>query len=513
MITPVKNIYRLSQIARILAHHDALFPLEDTGIAMGMVMAVRLLVRRKAEGRPGERLARALQELGPSFIKLGQALSTRSDLLGEEVAADLSELQDHLPPFKTSEAVAIIEQELEGRLEDLFLTFEDVPIAAASIAQVHSAVTSEGEEVAVKVLRPGIEMAFEKDLELLLWVAKLIERTRPEFRRLKPVKIIQTFQETVNLEMDLRLEAAAANEIEQNFNDDPSYVVPSVDWRRTSRRVLTAKRIQGIPIDERQELIEKGFDPNDILARAATALFKQVFRDGFFHADQHPGNLFVGEDGEIIAVDFGIMGRLDIPTRRYLGEMLLSFLTRDYKRVAEIHFEAGYVPAHKSVHAFTQACRSIAEPILDKPQNEISIARLLAQLFQVTKTFEMETQPQLLLLQKTMLVAEGVGRKISPKMNVWLLANPLIEDWVSNNLGPEKLIMETVDEISDTLRKLPRVLSNLEKNATAFTQGGIKLHPDTIHQMGYTTSGERPSTWQSVVLVLIAIFIALLILV
>mgnify|MGYP002832678320 CR=1 FL=1 len=242
-------------------------------------------------------------------------------------------------------------------------------------------------------------------------------------------------------------------------------------------------------------------------------MFNQVFRDGFFHGDPHPGNLFVDGKGAINAVDFGIMGRLDIPTRRYLGEMLLSFLTRDYKRVAEIHFEAGYVPAHKSVHAFTQACRSIAEPILDKPQNEISIARLLAQLFQVTKTFEMETQPQLLLLQKTMLIAEGVGRKLLPEINLWLLAHPLIQDWVSNNLGPEKLIMETVEEITDAIRKLPRVVSDMEKNAAALAQGGLKLHPDTIHQMGYTTTSVPRHTWLRNYLFLIAILIVLLILV
>jgi len=516
MIASAKNIYRLFQIARTLARHDALFPLEEAGVAKGMVDAVRLLARKESDGRPGERLANALQELGPSFVKLGQALSTRSDLLGEEVAADLSELQDHLPAFSFEEAKSTIEQELEGPLEDYFSSFDETPLAAASIAQVHLAVTTDGEEVAVKVLRPGVETAFETDLALFHWVADLVERNRPELRRLKPVEVIETFRETTKLEMDLRLEAAAAEEMEKNFEGDSDFRVPSVEWRRTSRRVLTLERINGVPIDERDALVEKGFEPDEILAKAAASLFKQVFRDGFFHADQHPGNLFVGDEGEIIAVDFGIMGRLDKPTRRYLGEMLMSFLNRDYRRVAEVHFEAGYVPAHKSVQAFTQACRSIAEPILDKPQNEISIARLLAHLFQVTETFEMETQPQLLLLQKTMLVAEGVGRKISPDANFWFLAQPLIETWVEENMGPETVLLETVEEVTDGLRKIPRMVSDMEKNAAAMARGGLKLHPDTMREMGYGGYGGRgPKAAMSprIYLAVIAILMVLLILV
>ena len=487
MFLSARNIYRLFRIARTLARHDALFPLEGLGVAKGVIAPLRLLARRKRDGRPGQRLARAMQKLGPSFIKLGQALSTRSDLVGEEVASDLSQLQDHLAPFPASYAKAAIEQELEIKLEDSFKEFENQPLAAASIAQVHLAITSEGKEVAVKILRPGIETAFKKDIELFFWVAELIEHTHPDLRRLKPVEVIRTFQETTQVEMDLRLEAAAAEEMEKNFAGDPTFTVPSVDWRRTAQRVLTLARVHGVPIDERELLIKQGFDPNEIVARAATALFKQVFRDGFFHADQHPGNLFVGEQGEIIAVDFGIMGRLDKSTRRYLGEMLMSFLNRDYSRVAEVHFEAGYVPSHKSVEAFTQACRAIGEPILDKPQGEISIARLLAQLFQITKNFEMETQPQLLLLQKTMLVAEGVGRKVAPEANFWFLAHPLIEKWITDNMGTEVLVAETIGEVAEGLKKIPRILSNMEQNTAAMARGGIKLHPNTIRNLNHST--------------------------
>ncbi|MBT3991177.1 MAG: 2-polyprenylphenol 6-hydroxylase [Rhodospirillaceae bacterium] len=490
MFTAVKNISRLFTIARTLARYDALWLLEEAGVAGSVVTAARIVSKRNVEGRPGERIAQALQELGPTFIKFGQALSTRSDLLGEEVAADLSELQDHLPPFSAADARKIIEQEMGQKVEESFSDFTWEPIAAASIAQVHFAITSEGEEVAVKVLRPNVEEAFAKDLALFHWIAHLVERARPELRRLKPIEVIETFEETIRLEMDLRLEAAAAQELAENFADDKAFRVPGVDWRRTTRRVLTLERVSGIPIDERDALIAAGHDPDEILVKAASSLFKQVFRDGFFHADQHPGNLFVGEAGEIVAVDFGIMGRLDKPTRRYLGEMLMSFLNRDYRRVAEVHFEAGYVPADKSVQAFTQACRSIAEPILDKPQNEISIARLLAHLFQVTETFEMETQPQLLLLQKTMLTSEGVGRTLSPDANMWFLAQPLIEEWVEENMGPETMVMEAVGEVAEGLRRLPRIVSDMEKNAAAMAKGGLKLHPDTIRGMA---GGERSS--------------------
>jgi ubiquinone biosynthesis protein len=480
MLRSLGNIARLLRIARILARHDVLFLLERLEVAESVVMLARLATRRKVEGRPGQRLALALQEAGPSFIKLGQALSTRSDLLGEELAADLSELQDHLPPFSSDAARAAIETEFDKPLTALFSRFDDEAIAAASIAQVHFAVTTDGREVAVKVLRPGIEAAFARDLDLFRWVAELIEATRPEWRRLKPLEVVDTFAETVKIEMDLRFEAAAAAELGENFAEDPTFHVPDVDWVRTGQRVLTTERVAGIPLDDRQAVLAAGHDPDAVLEKAAAAFFNQVFRDGFFHADLHPGNLFVRGDGTVGVVDFGIMGRLDLKLRRYLGEMLLGFLTRDYRRAAEVHFEAGWVPAHRSVDAFTQACRSVAEPIMDKPQSEISIARLLGQLFQVTETFEMEAQPALLLLQKTMLVAEGTGRKLSPNANMWFLARPLIEDWMSQNLGPEAQLRDTVTELASTLGRVPRLIDNLEKSAAIIGGGGLKLHPDTV---------------------------------
>ncbi|MEE9316719.1 MAG: 2-polyprenylphenol 6-hydroxylase [Rhodospirillales bacterium] len=481
MFRSVRNIIRFLKVARTLARHDALFPLEELEVAPAMVAVVRLMAgTARQEGRPGQRLARAFNEAGPSFIKLGQALATRSDILGEEMAADLSDLQDRLPSFPGAEARAIIEAEFNEPLDALFSHFDDKAVAAASIAQVHFAVTPDGDEVAVKVLRPGIEDAFRRDLDLMRWVAQLIEAAKPELRRLKPLESVETIAETVELEMDLRFEAAAAAEIADNFAGDEDFRVPVVDWRRTGRRVLTTERLTGVPLDERDAIIAAGHDPETVLAKSAGATFKQVFRDGFFHADVHPGNLFVMETGAIGAVDFGIMGRLDRKTRRWLGEMLLAFLDRDYRRAAEIHFEAGWVPADRSLDAFTQACRSIAEPILDRPQNEISIARLLAQLFQVTETFQMETQPQLLLLQKTMLVAEGTGRKLAPEANMWFLARPLIEEWMAESLGPEALIRETVGSIADAVDRLPRMLNDIKESAAMLSGGRLRLHPETV---------------------------------
>jgi len=474
MIASARHLARLFTIFRTLARHDVLFLLKDAGVAPGVLFAARLFSKTDRSGlRPGERLAQAFQELGPTFIKLGQILSTRPDILGDAVTADLTQLQDRLPPFAGAIAKEIIAQELDAPLAALFSSFDDVPVAAASIAQVHFAVTVDGEPVAVKVLRPGIEALFNRDLELMRLVAREVERRRPDLRRLRPLEVVRTFEEAVRVEMDFRLEAAAADELAENFKNDPSYRVPTIDWRRTARRVMTQQRIAGMRIDDVASLRAAGLDPQDVLRNAAEIFFKQVFRDGFFHADQHPGNLFVGPDGAIVAVDFGIMGRLDKRTRRYLGEMLKAFLERNYRRVAEVHFEAGYVPADKSVDAFAQACRAIAEPIFDRPQNEISIARLLAQLFRVTETFEMETQPQLLLLQKTMLMAEGVGRILAPQSNMWTLAQPLIEQWERDYFGPEARIAIAFDEMAQGLSRLPKLVADIEKSAQIIAQGGL----------------------------------------
>ncbi|HEX5320919.1 MAG TPA: 2-polyprenylphenol 6-hydroxylase [Stellaceae bacterium] len=479
MLRNLRNFARLVRVGVILARHDALFPL--AGVAGPGLRLLRVLRRRgTARVRPGERLAEAFRRIGPSFIKLGQILATRADLVGEEVAADLARLQDRLPPFPGEVAKRLIETEFGQSLGALFAAFDLEPVAAASIAQVHFARTGDGAEVAVKVLRPGIVADFARDLDLLMWLARLIGRTQPELRRLKPVEVVATLAEAVRLEMDLRFEAAACSELAENFAGDPTFRVPRVDWARTGRTVLTTERVGGIRIDDREALLAAGLSPQEILQKGADAFFNQVFRDGFFHADQHPGNLFIEPDGVIAAVDFGIMGRLDRETRYYLADMLLGFLSGDYRRVAEVHLAAGYIPRDSSVGTFTQACRSIGEPILGRPLHEISLARLLAQLFRVTEQFQMETQPQLLLLQKTMVQVEGLGRRLDPSVNVWELARPLVEQWMRDNRGPEAQIRQRVDSLVETVDELPRLLHSLGKLVEDWSKEGVILHAETL---------------------------------
>ena len=494
----VRSLRRVWSIARTLARHDALFPLEILGAPRIFAFAIRLSGPRRIpdvkDKRPGERLALALQSLGPAFIKLGQGLAVRSDLVGDQISTDLSALQDRLPPFPGAVARAIIEEELERPIDELFNTFDDEPVAAASIAQVHRAVTADGVDVAVKVLRPEIEAAFGRDLDLLMWLAELAERHRPELRRLKPVEVVETVAQSVEIEMDLRFEAAAADELRENLAGETSFRVPTVDWSRTARRVLTTGWVTGTRINEREVLVEAGHDLEAIVANMAKVLFLQVFRDGFFHADMHPGNLFIDADGAVNAVDFGIMGRLDKKTRQYLAEMLLGFLTGDYRRVAEVHVKAGYVPADQSVDAFAQAARSIAEPILGLALSDISLARLLAQLFRITEKFQMETQPQLLLLQKTMLVAEGVGRRLYPDVNMWDLARPLIEDWMVREMGPETRLRDAMGDVVRGLERLPTLLADMEESFESMRRSGLKLHPDTVNAMT-RARGARVRRW------------------
>jgi ubiquinone biosynthesis protein len=511
MFSEFKNLFRLWRIARILARHAALFPLEEAGVAPVLVVWLkRLLPARMATGRPGERLAAALIALGPSFIKLGQSLAVRSDLIGEEIADDLAALQARMPPFPGEAAIRTIEDGLGAPLDTLFSEFETEPVAAASIAQVHFARTLEGEAVAVKVLRPGIEERFQEDLALFFWLARRIEAVQPKLRRFHPVAVVQTFAETVANELDLRMEAAAASEFAAQSQDEPLFHVPRVDWTRTARRVLTLERVEGIPIDDSARIRKAGLDTQDLLARSAASFFHQAFEHGFFHADMHPGNMFVGEDGSLLPVDFGIMGRLDRKTRHYLADMLVGFLDGDYRRVADVHFEAGYVPRTQSREAFAQACRAIGEPIHGRPMNEISLARLLAQLFEVTERFQMETQPQLLLLQKTMLVSEGVGRRLDPDTNIWLLARPLIEDWMRTNRGPEARLREAATELADFARRLPALSSLADRLSETVTADGLRLHPDTVEGLKGSGQGGGGRGWLLLTAAALGLIIGLL---
>jgi len=516
MLRAIENLIRLGAIAAIFARHDALWPLDRLGLP-ALVMRplgwlVQALRRTSPSVPPGVRLAAALQECGPPFIKFGQALATRSDLVGEEVAESLTKLQDRLPPFPSEQAEAAIEADLGKSLDELFVTFDSTPVAAASIAQVHFATTLDAEgnerEVAVKVLRPGIEAAFRRDLNLFYWLAEQAERYVPSLDRFRAVEVVRTFARVAETEMDLRLEAAAASEFRENFVDDPTVKVPTVDWQRTGQRTLTLERVSGIRIDDRAALAAAGHDIDEILRHASEHFFYQVFRDGYFHADLHPGNLFVDARGTIVAVDFGIMGRIDVETRRFLGRMLLGLLTGDYQDVAQAHFDIGFIPRDQPRDDFVLAVRAIGEPIRGLPLSEISLARLLGQLFATAKRFNIGIQPQLLLLQKTMMVAEGVGRTLNPNVNMWELARPLIEAWMTENMGPSAELRAALTTTLARIRSLPGTLAQVEAAARDFAGGGVKLHPDTIRAIADVR--RRTSALPALWVIAILLFLILL---
>ena len=481
MLNKTKNIFRLFRIFRVLAKYDALFFLEHIrafpaiGALAKLVAPVKL---SEIKGlREGQRLTLAFNELGGSFIKLGQAMSVRPDITGQEIAKDLSVLQDDLPPFDTKIAKKIIEEELEKNINDLFSEFSDQPIAAASIAQVHFAKDNAGNELAVKVKRPDIDEKFQKDINLFFWIAKNIDSSLPKYRRLRLVEVVEIFAESTRNELDFTFEAAAASELADNFTDDIELRVPKIYWEKTTSKVLVLERFKGTQINDNEALKKAGHTPNEILKNSANIFLKQTLRDGFFHADMHPGNLLVDNNGKIAVFDFGIMGRIDRKTRIYLAEMLLGFLTRDYDKISDIHFEAGYIPKNQNRELFSQACRAIGEPIFDLPQSEISIAKLLEKLFKTTERFQMETQPQLLLLQKTMMMAEGIGRSLNPNINMWEISRTLIEEWGKENLGPKARIEDKILETANTLKSLASTASKFEN---VITSEGLLIHPETM---------------------------------
>jgi ubiquinone biosynthesis protein len=440
----------------------------------------------------GRKITEFLQYSGPTFIKLGQVVSTRPDLIGEIIAEQLSKLQDKLKPFDYKFVRRQVRADFGDSIENLFAEFSKEPVAAASIAQVHKAETKEGDRVAVKILRPRIRKRFKSDLSLLALFISFIEFFCGKYvARLKLQDVLTTLREIINFELDLRLEAAAADEIKANTAEDEGIRVPKVFWGLTSQNVLTIEWIDGIPIVNRDELIEKGFDTHDIARKLAVTFFNQVYRDGFFHADLHPGNLFVDENGDVVMVDFGIVGMLSKRERLYMAEILYGFITQDYERVSDIHFKAGYVPEGKSRKLFALACRSIGDPIIGLPVNQISIAQLLKQLFEVTKKFDMPTQTQLLLLQKTMVTIEGVGSSIYPEVNMWQLAEPWIKEWAKGTFGVTAKLKEVAQESSGILLKLPELhheVSGLMKGLSEFVrnqQDSIVMKPKVKKKYKY----------------------------
>ena len=511
---PILNLMRLARAGLVFAQHGVNFVPKGVPVPWPLRLArtltwpVRLVSAPFRRGESADaRVSSALARLGPSYVKLGQFLAARADVIGPDLARDLARLQDKMPPFPQAEARAAIETALGGRIEDHFAEFGP-PIAAASIAQVHKAVVIENgvrRTVAVKVLRPDVERRFKRDLDSYFFAARQIERFHPPTRRLKPVAVVETLARTTEIEMDLRLEAAAMSEMADNIKDDPGFRVPVVDWKRTAKRVLTMEWIDGVPLGDRAKVLSAGHDPRALGLTVLQSFLRHAMRDGFFHADMHQGNLLVDPEGRVVAVDFGIMGRLGPKERRFLAEILHGIITRDYRRAAEVHFWAGYVPPHHPVEVFAQALRAIGEPIQGRPAGEISMADLLGQLFAYTEVFDMETRPELINLQKTMVVVEGVARGLDPTLDIWNAAEPIARDWVERNLGAAgalKDAREGASEIGRLLADAPALLGQVERTFIALaetTRNGVRLDDDTIARLAANNAqaarGSRMALW------------------
>ena len=516
MLSGLVHLARSLRAGFVLAREGALALADPSALPpagrVGLRVA-RLIERPLA--RDGEaRLSAALTRLGPSFVKMGQFLATRPDVVGVKAASDLEHLQDRMPHFSQEQAVRTVEVALGRPLAALFAEFGG-PVGAASIAQVHRArLAAPGGQrfVAVKVVRPGIRDAFLRDLQAMRYAAGLIERFAPDARRLRPREVIETLARSVAIEMDLRLEAAALSELADNTRDDPDFRVPRPEWDRTDRDVLTTEWIDAISLKDLGAIDAAGHDRVALARTVIQSFLKHAIRDGFFHADMHPGNLFVDREGRLVAVDCGIMGRLGLKERRFLAEILLGFIRRDYRRVAQVHFEAGYVPAHHAVDDFAQAIRAIGEPIHDRPADEISMARVLTLLFEVTAIFDMATRTELVMLQKTMVVVEGVARKLDPKLDMWTTAEPVVRAWIERNLGPVGVIEDAgrglrtlagvIGDLPELALRAERVLVKLEGAA----DGGIALKRGTVEH--FAQAGARRARWQGLALWLIAALLA-----
>ncbi len=538
MATTIGNIYRLARAGLVFARYGVSFVPKGMPVPLALKLArlatwpVSVLSVPFRTGQDkGKRVSDALVTLGPSYIKLGQFLATRADVIGPELADDLGNLQDKLPPFAMAEARRAVEESLGGRLEDHFVEFGP-PVAAASIAQVHKAAVlgEDGEKrwVAVKILRPGVERRFRRDLDSYYFAARTVERFHPPSRRLRPVAVVDTLKRTTELEMDLRLEAAAISEMADNIKEDIKvddaaddrgvFRVPTVDWERTSRRVLTLEWVDGIALSDRRRLAAEGHDLKRLGQTVLRAFLRHAIRDGFFHADMHQGNLLVDAEGHVVAVDFGIMGRLGMKERRFLAEILHGLITRDYRRAAAIHLEAGYVPPHHSVEVFAQAMRAIGEPIHGHTADEISMADLLQQLFAYTELFDMAARPELILLQKSMVIVEGVARSLDPELNMWTAAEPIAKEWIEQNYGLPGRIRdagENAEIIGRVVAHLPRVLEQAEGAAQSFAvmaKDGLRLDEESVRAIAAEQArqqrGSRAAMWVgAVALAMLALWV------
>jgi ubiquinone biosynthesis protein len=459
---PSVHVWRLLKWGRVLARHGALRGIERDPNTPSEVRRLAKIARFGARIPRVPTYSEAFQEIGPAAIKLGQALATRPDLVGEEAARDLLHLQDSLPPAPFEAIREAIEQGLEQPIDQLFSYIDPEPVGAASIAQVHRAITTDGRQVAVKVLRPNIEEDFAKAIDTYEWAAAQVEAMGGEAARLRPRLVVATFRQWTNRELDLRQEAASASELRENLEAESGFFVPQIDWTRTSRRVLTLEWIDGIKLTDRDALVAAGHDLKALAATLVRAFLRQAVVDGFFHADLHQGNLFALPDGRLAAIDFGIMGRIDRQARIWLAEILYGLITANYRRVAEIHFEAQYVPSHHNIDEFATALRAAGEPIRGLPVKDISVAQMLDSLFKITRDFDMQTQPHLLLLQKTMVMEEGVATALDPDINMWETAEPFLKDWLRTELGPEAYYADKIVDTVRALKLIPQILRKID---------------------------------------------------
>ena len=481
ILTPGQFI-RMLRINWVLMLHG----LDDIVFATHLFRPFRFIIyifpwnwfRRKRKPR-AVRMREALQDLGPIFIKFGQMLSTRRDLLADDIADELQGLQDNVPPFPGDQARKIIEKAFGKSVTDLFEEFDEQPLASASIAQVHAAVLKTGEDVVVKVLRPDILPVIKRDISLLYIIAELAAKYSSQLRRLRPVEVIAEYEKTIMDELDLLREAANASQLRRNFEGSNDLYVPEIHWDYVRKNVLVMERIYGTPIRDIESLLEQETDMERLAALGVEIFFTQVFSHNFFHADMHPGNIFVDTDNpkapKYIAVDFGIMGTLSQTDKRYLAENFLAFFQRDYYKVAKLHVESGWVPSHTRIDEFESAIRSVCEPIFERPLKEISFGKLLLRLFQTARRFNMEVQPQLVLLQKTLLNIEGLGRQLYPDLDLWKTAKPFLENWMEEQVGPRALLRNIKDDLPYLIEKMPEIPGLVYKSLKAYAEGDYHL--------------------------------------
>lgn len=460
----IKQLIRLIHINYILAKNG----LDNVIVSIRLFTPLRFIVYlnpwnwfRKVPLTRGEALRKSLEELGPIFIKFGQALSTRPDILPDDIAKELSKLQDKVPPFASNKAIEIVEQAYGQPIQDIFAEFDIHALASASMAQVHAATLKTGEDVVVKILRPNMLKVIEQDLSIMYTIAKWADRYWAESRRLKPKEIVKEFEHTLLDELDLFREAANAAQLRRNFSNSPLLYIPEIYWDYSRQNVMVMERIHGIPVSDVVSLRERGVNIKKLAERGVEIFFTQVFRDCFFHADMHPGNIFVSykhpENPQYICIDFGIIGTLNDSDKRYLAENLLAFFNRDYRRVAQLHVASGWVSSDTRIEEFESAIRTVCEPIFEKPLKDISFAQVVLRLFQVARRFNMEVQPQLILLQKTLLAIEGLGRQLYPDLDLWVTAKPFLEQWLRDQMGPKAFLNQLKQNLPFLAEQLPHM--------------------------------------------------------